>query len=77
MDNIWKINRWYDDLEKRGMGGQRFVIFMGFIMPFMMLASAPWPTAMIIGWGSLCIIMIVRCYWLFKSGMKKRFPSKI
>lgn len=34
---IWRFHRWFDDLEKMGMGGERFIIFLTLIVFFMML----------------------------------------
>ena len=81
---LWKLNRWYDDLNYRDMGTQRFLIFFALLIIFFIII--PWGSISIFGVSplissgstlfGLCVLLIPRVIWIETPILREKYPSR-
>ena len=48
MNALWRLHRWYDDLERQGRGAFRFLLFMGITLALLIMnATGYWPVVLV------------------------------
>ena len=81
---LWKANRWYDDLTRRNMGIERFIIFLVlvavvfaiFTRVLLPLFGIPTMFSDLFGALGLFFLLVPRIIWIENKTLGKKYPSK-